>query len=83
MKQTSNTLEERFMQKRLEDREIINKEENPGRGKKAHVGLSKISVLVYETPETCEAGSRLVEWEWAGGVERRNKWGYMLLPIVN
>lgn len=50
---------------------------------KALVGLSKISELVYETPETCEAESRLVEWKWAGGVERGNKWGYMWLAIVN
>ena len=49
------------MQKRLEDGEIINEEEALVQGNKAHVGLSKFSVLVYETPETCEADSRLVE----------------------
>lgn len=49
------------MQKRLEDREIINEEKALVGGNKAHVGLSKFSVLVYETQETCEADSRLVE----------------------
>lgn len=49
------------MQKRLEGRGVINEEEAPVRGNKVHVGLSKFSVLVYETPETSEADSRLVE----------------------
>lgn len=71
------------MQKRLEDREIINEEKVLVGGNKAHVGLSKFSVLVYETPETCEADSRLVEQEGAGGVGRGNEWGYMWhLPSV-
>lgn len=54
-------MRERFIQKRLEDREIINEEKDLVGGNKAHVGLSKFSVLLYETPETCEADSRLVE----------------------
>ena len=45
---------------------LIRRKPGPG-GNKAHVGLSKFSVLVYETPETCEADSRLVEREGAGG----------------
>lgn len=68
------------MQKRLEDREIINEEKNLVEENKAHVGLSKISVLVYETPETCEADSRLVEWRvgWRGG--ERERMGLYVAP---
>lgn len=51
----------RICKKSSEDREVINEEKALVGGNKAHVGLSKFSVLVYETPETCEADSRLVE----------------------
>lgn len=61
MKQTWNTVEGKVLQKRLDDREIINEEKDLVGGNKAHVGLSKFSVLLYETPEICEADSRLVE----------------------
>lgn len=49
------------MHKRLEDREILNEEKDLVGRNKAHIRVSKFSVLDYETPETCEADSRLVE----------------------
>lgn len=61
----------------MEDREIINKAKAQARRKQSTCWIVKFSVLVYETPETCEADSRLVEREGAGGVERGNEWGYM------
>ncbi len=49
------------MQKTSADSKIINEEKALLEGNKARVGLSNFSVLVYGTPETFEADSRLVE----------------------
>lgn len=57
----------RIVQKWFTDKEIINEEEARVGENEVHVRLSKFNVLVYETPETCVAESRLVGWEGLEG----------------